>query len=73
MYYVYVLRYAKDRLYIGYSSDLRRRFREHSLSKENCELLYYEAYVDKKTAIDRERQLKQYGGSWRSLKKRLGV
>jgi len=46
------------------SEHARKRGRE-------WELIYYEAYKDKEKAIKRERQLKQYGGSWRYLKKRL--
>ena len=33
MYYVYVLREEDGRLYIGYSSNLRRRIEEHRVGK----------------------------------------
>ena len=71
MYYVYFLRNLKNgTFYIGYTSNLRRRKQEHG---KEWELLYYEAYRDKTLAIKRERQIKQYGGSLRALKKRLGL
>ncbi len=71
MFYVYLLRNRRSgRIYIGYSSDLRRRMKEHG---ENWELLYYEAYQEKRIAQKREKQLKKYGGSLRALKRRLNL
>jgi predicted GIY-YIG superfamily endonuclease len=55
--------------YIGYTDDLRRRFKEHR--DKNPELVYYEAYKDKEDARDRERKLKQRGQGVRWLKNRL--
>lgn len=66
MFYVYVLRSRKDNhFYTGYSSDLRKRMKQH-FSGENFstkdrlpfDLIYYEAYVDEKDARARERFLK---------------
>jgi len=70
MYYAYVLQRKNNEYYIGYSNDLRRRFKEH-VANEPCKLLYYEAYNSEKRARQRERQLKHYGSAWRALKKRL--
>ena len=81
MHYVYVLESldeAKVR-YIGYSSDLRRRLEEHN-SDDNLgftrgrkwKLLYYEAYLDKVTAIKREKSLKTNGIARQMLYKRIG-
>jgi putative endonuclease len=69
MQYVYVLRNAKSRLYTGYTSDLRRRFKEHN-NKESIstksfgpwKLIYYEACESKKDALIRERYLKSTWG-----------
>ena len=73
MFYVYVLYRVKDKkLYIGYTADLRRRFGQH-ISRQDCKLMYYEAYLLERLARRRELQLKQYGGSWRSLKKRIDI
>ena len=78
MFYVYVLYSQKDcGLYIGFTSDLRRRFEEHEqgLSRATGHrrpfvLAYYEAYADENDAEARERFLKS--GSGRTyLKKQL--
>ena len=79
MYYVYILQSeSKGKLYIGFTADLEKRFYQHnskhsSFTKANApwKLIYYEAYLAKTTAQERERKLKQYGQSWRRLKKRL--
>jgi putative endonuclease len=78
-YYVYVLENQNDKsFYIGMTSDLRRRIKEHLMGygsrttnlKKNWKLIYFEAYLNKKDAIGREKFLK--GGSGRKyLKKQL--
>ncbi len=84
MYYVYFLRDNKDRIYIGYTSNLKERLREHLNNKvyttsrmDNPHLIYYliyyEAYLDKKSAQIRERKLKQFGSSYQGLLKRLKI
>lgn len=71
-YYVYVLQNQFNRkLYIGYTGDIDRRMKEHNdgkggkttRSQGKWDLVYFEAYVDKKDALGRERFLK--GGSGR--------
>ena len=69
MYYVYVLT-INGEFYIGYTEDLRRRFRQHKIRGE-VELLYYESYKNKKSATNREKKLKHYGSAWRALKQRI--
>ncbi len=71
MYYVYLIKRDSD-IYIGSTNDLRRRFKQHS-DNFKCQLLYYEAYPDRKVAFNREMQLKQFGGSYRALKERLDI
>lgn len=79
MHYVYVLRSEVDqKLYIGVSSDLRRRLEEHNFkqnrstkSRAPFKLVYYEAYAAKQDAIMRERKLKQFKNSYTELKKRM--
>ncbi|MBI2109494.1 MAG: GIY-YIG nuclease family protein [Parcubacteria group bacterium] len=64
MYYVYVIK-KKSRygeFYIGYSTDLRGRLKEHAVRKND--LVYYEAYKHKKDAYIREKQLKKYKSAW---------
>lgn len=70
MYYVYVLEETKNKkLYIGYTSNLKKRLETHkshnvnSTKKGNYKLIYYEAYINKQDALGREKFLK--GGSGR--------
>lgn len=64
--YVYVLyNRIKDFIYIGYSTDLRKRLQDHnsgySLSTKSyipLELIHYEAYRNMKDAKRREKYLK---------------
>ena len=69
MYYMYLIKQEDDKIYIGYTNDLRRRFREHKNKKPD--LIYYEAYKDKSDAQDREKKLKQRGRAVRFLKNRI--
>ena len=77
MFYVYVLFSHKDKhIYIGYTRDLKKRLTRHltgDVKATRCrlplELIYYEAYRDKRDATKRERFLK--GGRGRELLKRL--
>ena len=78
MYYVYLLQDIKGKLYTGYSSNLKRRIREHNQKKtyttkrmHNPKLIYYEAYLGEIEAKEREIKLKQYGSSYHGLIKRL--
>lgn len=76
MFYVYVLRSETDSgLYIGYSSDLRRRIVQHKRGaalatsyRGPWKLIYYEAYLNQADALGREKFLKS--GSGRSFLKR---
>jgi len=71
MYYVYILKNkVNSDLYIGYTDDLKRRFKQHQ-RKNIVQLIYYEAYLSGKIARARERKLKYYGSAWRALKKRI--
>ena len=70
MFYVYILKSLKDgNFYIGYSSNLKRRIQEHSNGKVKStrnrrplKLICYEAYLDKETALRREKYLKTSDG-----------
>jgi putative endonuclease len=78
MFYVYVLKSKKDsRHYIGFTVDLKNRYKEHSSGKVKStffrrplELIYYECYKDRKIAQKREKQIKA-GKSHMALIKRL--
>ena len=66
MFYVYVLRsIADDGLYIGFSTDLKRRLSEHKQGisfatkhRGPWKLIYYEAYTEREDGEKRERYLK---------------
>ena len=81
MYYVYLLKSAKDNgFYIGYTHDLRRRFLEHTNGKVDATMyrrplkfFYYEAYEIDTLAQERERKLKQFGSAYTALLKRLKI
>ena len=70
MYYVYVLKSGLDEhLYIGYTTDLRKRIRRHqngevpsTKSRLPFELVFYEAYKGKADAKRREKYLKTSKG-----------
>ncbi len=78
MYYVYLLRSKKFKtIYIGYSSDLKKRLLLHNSGRvvstkdgKPWELMYYEAYKAKEDATNREKSLKYDGKSRTWLKKR---
>lgn len=77
MFYTYVLKSKSGELYIGYTSDLKRRFVEHNqglnLSTKKDKpwvIIYYECCLNKKDAERREMYLKTTQGG-RLLKRRL--
>ena len=78
MFYTYVLKSKKDgELYIGFSSDLKKRLGEHNKGlvditkhRRPFELVYYEACRNKEKALAREKSLKTgFGRSY--LKRRI--
>ena len=79
MYYVYLLVNEYGDKYIGYTSDLKRRVREHQEGKSiytsqhgsEWRLVYYEAYPSKKIALKRESVLKRNGSMRKYLYQRL--
>lgn len=85
MYYIYILKSLKDkRLYIGYTSNLKLRYKEHcdglvksTVNRKPLELVYYEAYKNKKDAQNREKYLKGGGKAHndlvRQINKSMGV
>jgi putative endonuclease len=78
MHYVYLLE-SKDssKRYIGYTTDLKRRLKEHNnhenvstAGQREWKLIYCETYLHKMDALGREKFLKS-GSGWRYLKKQL--
>ena len=67
-------------VYIGCTSDLENRLREHNDGKVfstrkmlPVELIYCEAYKSKECAYNREKSLKSFGSGLARLKSRLGI
>jgi len=65
MYYVYILKGKNNKLYKGFTNDLRKRFLDHNSGKVKStknarpwKLVYYEAFRDKKLARKEEIFLK---------------
>lgn len=73
-YYLYILRCSDNSLYCGIAKDIDKRLKEHQSgkkgskylrSKKPFKLVYSEKYKDKKTAMQREFEVK----SWPKSKK----
>src|SRR5438045_7276227 len=70
MHYVYVLRSTSDDgFYIGYSTNLRKEFKQHvqgdsfaTSYRGPWKLIYYAAYLERDDALGRERYLKSGSG-----------
>jgi len=79
MFYVYVLKSkTDDKLYIGYTGNLRKRVKEHdegrnfsTKSRIPFKLVYYESYVASDDAKEREKQLKRFSQTYMHHKKRI--
>lgn len=79
MHYIYVLLSKKDnKYYIGYTPDLKLRVKRHNgglvkstKGRRPLQLIYYEACLDKKLALKREKYFKT-GFGRRFFKSRLG-
>ena len=76
MFYVYVLEDENDEHYIGFTTDLKKRLREHNQDKSFAtkghawRCIYYEACLDRDDARRREKYFKTNQGR-RLLKRRL--
>ena len=69
-YYVYILRRKKDKkFYIGHTTDLIRRLKDHNQGKNKStrhrrplQLIFFEAYISKQDALRREKYFKTTKG-----------
>lgn len=67
MYYVYLLRCADGTLYTGFTNDLARRLAAHNAGRgakytrgrRPAELVYWESFSNKSSALRREYAIKQ--------------
>ncbi len=79
MYFVYLLQSRKNgTLYIGCTSNLRKRLQEHNDGKSlytnryrPWRLIYCEGFISKNDAYNREKSLKFHAQGLRRLKERL--
>ena len=77
-YYIYILESLKNNsLYIGYTTDLKKRFEQHNNGQSLAtkpfrpyKLVFYEGFISKKDAKAREEYLKS-GWGFRGIKKML--
>ena len=77
MFFVYILQCGDKNFYTGYTSNLKHRLEEHTkgsvISTKNrlpVTLIYYEACLNQKDALHREKYLKTSWGK-RYIKTRL--
>jgi len=77
MYYIYLLLLSSNQIYTGFTTDLKRRLKEHITGKVDStkhrrpvKLIHYEAYLLKEDAYRREKYLKTTEGK-RFLKQQL--
>lgn len=81
MNYVYLLKSLKDNwTYVGSTQDLQKRFRQHNNGEVKAtnfykplNLVYYEAYRDLETAINREKEIKVSATEKDRILKRIGL
>ena len=72
-YYVYILRCSKGELYVGYTSNLKKRLKTHESGKASkytrsrlpVKLVYSEKYQIRKEAMRREKMLKKKGRAYK--------
>jgi predicted GIY-YIG superfamily endonuclease len=69
MHYVYILQDEQEKLYVGYSGDLKKRLQDHRYKEvattkiyKKPKLVWYCAFLNKKTALDFEKYLKAGSG-----------
>ena len=78
MYYFYILRSKKNnKLYIGQTRDLKKRFKRHNDGKNKAtkvykpfELIYYSAFKNKYDALSCEKYFKTSAG-WKRIHRML--
>ncbi len=79
MFYVYLIKSEKNnRIYTGFTSDLKQRFSDHNNGKSPYtrnnrpyRLVYYEAFASKSDAQKREKSLKLRSNTYAQLRKRI--
>lgn len=74
VYYVYILSNCKNgTIYVGFTDDIKRRIFEHKnkifegFTKDHHmnKLVYFESYLDAKSAEMREKRIKKWNRKWK--------
>ena len=81
MYFVYLLQSVRYKTYyVGFTSRIDLRIIEHNAGKTPSirygipwNLVYFEGYANRSSAIIREKQLKHHGKGISVIKKRLNI
>ena len=80
MYHVYILQSIerKDKLYIGYTTDMKQRLASHNSGRSTYtaryapwKIAYVESFRSKSDAQKREKRLKVFDNNWKQLLKRI--
>ena len=79
MYWTYIIKSKQNSsLYVGSTSNLERRIKEHNEGKSRSTkkyipwtLVYTEGYFSKEDALHREKNLKYFGKVYAQLKRRI--
>ncbi len=79
MFFVYILKSIKfKKFYIGVTNNLSERIKQHNdgltkATKPYCpwKYVYFEGYLSKKEAYQREHNLKLRSNAWNQLKRRI--
>lgn len=78
-FYTYLLKSEKEnKFYLGFTDDLDKRLEKHNNGEvywtkryKPWKMIYYEAYLSREDALNRERQLKRFAKGFAQLKRRL--
>lgn len=80
MYFVYLLVGENMTTYVGYTTSITERIRQHkrglvctTRKMGKLRLYYYEVYESKEMARLREKNLKKYGSAYQGLLRRIGL
>ena len=80
MYHVYILQSIgrKDKLYIGYTTNMKQRLESHNSGRSTYtaryapwKIAYVESFRSKSDAQKREKRLKVFDNNWKQLLKRI--
>ena len=80
MYHVYILESIekKDKLYIGYTTNVKQRLKSHNEGRSTYtaryrpwSMVYVESFASRLDAQKREKRLKKFDNTWKQLLERI--